>query len=100
MVFDAFGVEGLWFESQSSRHVGTLSKSFTRSCLYDLIHSFIHSRIYKAPLQEIYSEAPPATAIQISLKEPAKPDVAPCVAALQLNSIPVIACYHLSILYL
>ena len=22
------------------------------------IHSFIHSRIYKAPLQEIYSEAP------------------------------------------
>src|SRR6218665_2897515 len=23
-------------------------------------HSFIHSRIYKAPLQEIYSEAPPA----------------------------------------
>src|SRR6218665_849184 len=24
------------------------------------IHSFIHSRIYKAPLQEIYSEAPPA----------------------------------------
>src|SRR6218665_2927320 len=24
------------------------------------IHSFIHSRIYKAPLQEIDSEAPPA----------------------------------------
>src|SRR6218665_892470 len=24
------------------------------------IHSFIHSRIYKAPLQEIYSEAPQA----------------------------------------
>src|SRR6218665_812831 len=24
------------------------------------IHSFIHSRIYKAPLQEIYSEVPPA----------------------------------------
>jgi len=24
------------------------------------IHSFIHSRIYKAPLQEIYSEAPPS----------------------------------------
>src|SRR6218665_3342790 len=24
------------------------------------IHSFIHSRIHKAPLQEIYSEAPPA----------------------------------------
>ena len=24
------------------------------------IHSFIHSRIYKAPLQEIYSDAPPA----------------------------------------
>src|SRR6218665_285137 len=25
-----------------------------------IIHSFIHARIYKAPLQEIYSEAPPA----------------------------------------
>src|SRR6218665_1615279 len=24
------------------------------------IHSFVHSGIYKAPLQEIYSEAPPA----------------------------------------
>src|SRR6218665_1312286 len=25
-----------------------------------LFHSFIHSRIYKAPFQEIYPEAPPA----------------------------------------
>src|SRR6218665_2058928 len=30
------------------------------SLRYRFIHSFIHSRIYKAPLQEIYSEAPPA----------------------------------------
>src|SRR6218665_1748917 len=28
--------------------------------LAELRDSFIHSRIYKAPLQEIYSEAPPA----------------------------------------
>jgi len=36
--------------------------------------TFIHSCIYKAPLQEIYSEAPPssAMAIQISLKQPAE----------------------------
>src|SRR6218665_797027 len=27
---------------------------------YIYIYSFIHSRIYKAPIQEIYSEAPPA----------------------------------------
>ena len=39
-----FGVlrpEGLWFESYSSRHVGTLGKSFTHSCLwrFDVLHS-------------------------------------------------------------
>jgi len=33
------------------------------------MHAIIHSKIFKAPLQEIYSEAPPATAIQISLKQ-------------------------------
>src|SRR6218665_1451367 len=27
--------------------------------MFQFIHSFIHSRIYKAPLQEIYSEEPP-----------------------------------------
>ena len=56
-----FGAEGRWFESHSSRHVGTLGKSFTRGCLYD---------------------------------------VAPCVAALRLNSTPIITCYHSFILYL
>jgi len=35
MVFGAFGVEGHWFEPQ----LGTLGKSFTRSCLYDMIWS-------------------------------------------------------------
>ena len=30
---DAFRPDGRWFESRSSRHVGTLSKSFTYSCL-------------------------------------------------------------------
>src|SRR6218665_3060819 len=30
------------------------------SCITHHIHSFIHSRIYKAPLQKIYSEVPPA----------------------------------------
>ena len=28
--------------------------------IHSFIHSIIHSRIYKAPLQEIYSQAPPA----------------------------------------
>src|SRR6218665_421414 len=28
-----FGAEGHWFDSTSSRHVGTLGKSFTRNCL-------------------------------------------------------------------
>jgi len=31
-----------------------------RLSLPQFIHSFIHSRIYEVPLQEIYSEAPPA----------------------------------------
>ena len=31
--FDAFRPKGRGFESRSSRHVGTLGKSFTRSCL-------------------------------------------------------------------
>ena len=35
--FGAFGVEGRWFESHSSPHVGTLGKSFTRRCLYDVM---------------------------------------------------------------
>src|SRR6218665_230704 len=34
LVFDAFGVEGRWFESHSSRRLG---KSFTCSCLYDVM---------------------------------------------------------------
>src|SRR6218665_1607005 len=32
--FDAFRPEGHWFESGSSRRVGTLDKSLTRSCLW------------------------------------------------------------------
>src|SRR6218665_1993860 len=31
---DAFRPDGRGFESRSSRHVGTLGKSFTYSCLY------------------------------------------------------------------
>ena len=33
----AFCAEGRWFESHSSRHVGTLGTFFTRSCLYDVL---------------------------------------------------------------
>ena len=33
----AFGAEGRWFDSTSSRHVGTLGKSFTPNCLYDVM---------------------------------------------------------------
>ena len=29
----AFGADGRWFESHYSRHIGSLGKSFTRSCL-------------------------------------------------------------------
>src|SRR6218665_3818979 len=35
VTFYTFGAEGRWFDSTSSRHVGTLGKSFTRNCLYD-----------------------------------------------------------------
>ena len=35
--FGAFGAEGRWFDSTSSRHVGALGKSFTRNCLYDVM---------------------------------------------------------------
>src|SRR6218665_1702191 len=34
-IVGALGAEGRWFDSTSSRHVGTLGKSFTRNCLYD-----------------------------------------------------------------
>ena len=34
-IVGAFGAEGRWFDSTSSRHVGTLGKSFIRNCLYD-----------------------------------------------------------------
>jgi len=37
VVVGAFGAEGRWFDSTSSRHVGTLGKSFTRNCLYDVM---------------------------------------------------------------
>ena len=37
VVIGAFRVEGRCFESHSSRHVGTLGKFFTRSCLYDVM---------------------------------------------------------------
>src|SRR6218665_2330248 len=43
--------------------------------IYIYIHSFIHSRIYKAPLQKIYSEAPqaqPRRGATDSLKQSAK----------------------------
>jgi len=32
-----FGADGRWFESHFSRHAGTLGKSFTSSCLYDVM---------------------------------------------------------------
>ena len=32
-----FGVEDRWFKSHSSHHLGTLVKSFTHSCLYDVM---------------------------------------------------------------
>jgi len=31
------GAEGRFFDSTSSCHVGTLGKSFTRNCLYEVI---------------------------------------------------------------
>ena len=36
LVFGAFGAEGRWFEFHPSRHVGTMGKSSTRSCLYEV----------------------------------------------------------------
>jgi len=37
VVIGAFGAEGSWFDSTSSRYAGTLGKSFIRNCLYDLM---------------------------------------------------------------
>ena len=37
VVFGVSGAEGRWFESNSSCHIGTLGKSFTRSCLYNMM---------------------------------------------------------------
>src|SRR6218665_1932629 len=37
VVIGAFDAEGRWFDSTSSCHVGTLGKSFTRNCLYDVM---------------------------------------------------------------
>ena len=37
VVVGAFVAEIRWFDSTSSRHVGTFGKSFTRNCLYDAI---------------------------------------------------------------
>ena len=31
------GAEGRWFDYTSSHHAGTLAKSFTRNCLYDVM---------------------------------------------------------------
>src|SRR6218665_3769560 len=44
----------MYFSFLSSRNCVGENRGFR------FVHSFIHSRIYKAPLQEIYSEAPPA----------------------------------------
>ena len=35
--FGALHLQGRWFEPYSSRHVGILGKSFTRSCLYNVM---------------------------------------------------------------
>ena len=40
---DAFRPKGRGFESRSSRHVGTLGKSFARSCLWRLGVKLRHS---------------------------------------------------------
>ena len=40
---DAFRPKGRGFESRSSRHIGTLGKSFTRSCLWRLGVKLQHS---------------------------------------------------------
>ena len=41
--FDAFRPKGRRFESRSSRHVGTLDKSFTRNCLWRFDVKLRHS---------------------------------------------------------
>ena len=41
--FDAFRLKGRWFESCSSRHVRTLGKYFTRSCLWRFDVKLRHS---------------------------------------------------------
>src|SRR6218665_1870823 len=41
--FDTFRPNGCGFESRSSRHVGTLGKSFTRSCLWRFSLKLRHS---------------------------------------------------------
>ena len=40
---DAFRPKGLGFDSRSGRHVGTLGKSFTQSCLWRFGMKFRHS---------------------------------------------------------
>ena len=40
---DAFRSKGRRFKSCSSRHIGTLGKSFTRSCLWRCVMKFRHS---------------------------------------------------------
>src|SRR6218665_3256155 len=50
VVFGAFGVEGRWFEPISC-HVGTLGKSFIRSCLYgDMVPWVAALRINSTPV--------------------------------------------------
>src|SRR6218665_3581089 len=44
VVIGAFGAEGRWFNSTSSRHVGTLDKSFTRNCLYHVMRSYLSAK--------------------------------------------------------
>src|SRR6218665_1605545 len=59
--WDAVGLGVLW--SRNSMTVSHKREDLEMDALSNwkpVIHSFIHSRIYKVPLQEIYSEAPPA----------------------------------------
>src|SRR6218665_2772472 len=46
--FDAFRPKGCEIESRCSRYVGTLGKSFTRSCLWRLGVKLRHSRPIRA----------------------------------------------------
>jgi len=54
--FVACRLKSRGFDSRSSRHVGTLGKSFTHSVKFRHIHSFILN-IYITPLQENYLKA-------------------------------------------